>query len=322
LKKGIVIYQGKNGEISLKGDFKRETIWASMQQIADLFETDKSGISRHIKNIYRSGELKKKATVAKIATVQKEGKREVKREIEYYNLDLILSVGYRVNSKIATKFRQWATKTLREHILKGYTINKKRISRNYEEFLQSVETVKKLLPPGGAIKTEDALELVKMFADTWLSLDAYDKSALPKTGVDKKQARVTAGELGAALDKLKQNLIKKGQATELFGQEIQKDSVAGIMGNVCQSVFGKDAYGTLEEKAAHLLYFFVKNHPFTDGNKRSGAFAFIWFLNKVGILREDRISPEALTALTLFVAESNPKDKRNIIGLILLLLKK
>ncbi len=112
MKKGIVIYQGKNGEISLKGDFKRETIWASMQQIADLFETDKSGISRHIKNIYRSGELKKKATVAKIATVQKEGKREVKREIEYYNLDLILSVGYRVNSKIATKFRQWATKSV------------------------------------------------------------------------------------------------------------------------------------------------------------------------------------------------------------------
>jgi death-on-curing family protein len=322
LKKGIVIYQGKNGEISLKGDFKRETIWASLQQIADLFETDKSGISRHIKNIYQSGELKKKATVAKIATVQKEGKREVKREIEYYNLDLILSVGYRVNSKIATKFRQWATKTLREHILKGYTINKKRISKNYGEFLQAVETVKKLLPPGDAVKAEDALELVKMFADTWLSLDAYDKSALPKTGVDKKQVRVTAGELEAALSELKQNLIKKGQAAELFGQETQKDSVAGIMGNVFQSVIGKDAYETIEEKSAHLLYFFVKNHPFIDGNKRSGAFAFIWFLNKAGILRKDRISPEALTALTLFVAESNTKDKEKIIGLILLLLKK
>lgn len=316
MKKDIVIYQGKDGEIALKGDVKRETIWASQAQIVKLFNVDQSVVSRHVRNIFKDGEIEAKSNMQKVHIANSD------KPVAFYSLDVILAVGYRTNSRVAVDFRKWATKTLREHILKGYTINKKRISKNYVEFLQAVETVKKLLPLGDAVKVEDALELVKMFADTWLSLDAYDKSALPKTGVDKKQARVTAVELEAALSKLKQNLIKKGQATELFGQETQKDSIAGIMGNVFQSVFGQDAYETLEEKAAHLLYFFVKNHPFTDGNKRSGAFSFIWFLNKAGILRKDRISPEALTALTLFVAGSNPKNKEKIIGLILLLLKK
>lgn len=317
-EKEIVVYQGKNGEIALKGDVKKETIWASLQQIADLFETDKSGISRHIKNIYQSGELKQKETVAKIATVQTEGKRKVKREIEYYNLDLILSVGYRVNSTSATKFRQWATKTLREHIVEGYTLNKKRLDKNYEKFFKTVNDIKKLLPSGDTVKAEDALELVKMFATTWFSLDAYDKSDLPKTGTNKKKITITSEELINALAELKQNLIKKGQA---FGQERQQNSVAGIVDNVFQSVYGRDAYKTIEEKAAHLLYFVVKNHPLTDGNKRSGAFAFIWFLNKAGILRKDKISPEALTVLTLFVAESDSKDREQIIGLILQLLR-
>ncbi len=321
-KKEIIIYQSKNGALRFRGDFKKETIWASLQQIANLFETDKSGISRHIQNIYQTGELEPKATVAKIATVQTEGNRTVKREIEYYNLDLILSVGYRVNSKTATKFRQWATKTLREHIVTGYTINKKQIAKNYAQFLQAVESVKKLLPAGGQIEVGDTLELVKMFANTWMSLDAYDKSSLPKSGSTKKQAKITAEELTEAIAELKRDLQKKKEATELFAQERQKEAIAGIVGNVFQSVFSRDAYETLEEKSAHLLYFFVKNHPFVDGNKRSGAFAFVWFLNKAGLLQKDRMSPEALTALTLLVAESNPKDKDKMIGLVLQLLKR
>jgi death-on-curing family protein len=316
MKKEIVIYQGKNGEISLKGDIKRETIWANQAQIVKLFNVDQSVVSRHIRNIFKDEEIEKKSNMQKMHIAKSD------KPVAFYSLDVILAVGYRTNSKVAIDFRKWATKTLSEHIIKGYTINKKRVSKNYTEFLQSVETVKKLLPLGDAVKAGDALELVKMFAATWLSLDAYDKSSLPKSGVNKKQARINAEELSGALMELKQNLIRKGQATELFGQEQQKDSVAGIVGNVFQSVFGKDAYETLEEKAAHLLYFFVKNHPFTDGNKRSGAFAFIWFLNKAGILRRDAISPEALTALTLFVAESNPKGKDKIIGLILQLLRK
>lgn len=171
MKNKLIIYQTKNGEIVFKGDVEKETLWASLQQIADLFEMDKSGISRHIKNIFSTRELDSESTVAKIATVQTEGKRSITRQIEYYNLDLILSVGYRVNSKTATKFRQWATKTLKTHIMQGYTINKKQIVKNYEAFLNAFESVKKLLPETGDIKTEGALELVKLFADAWLSIE-------------------------------------------------------------------------------------------------------------------------------------------------------
>jgi prophage maintenance system killer protein len=317
--KNITIYQAKNGSIEFRGDFDRETIWGNLSQIANLFGRDKSVISRHIKNIYKIGELEEMVTVAKIATVQKEGEREVEREIEYYNLDMILSVGYRVDSKQATQFRVWATKTLKQHLIQGYTINKQLIGKNYEKFMRAVSDVKALLPAGNKVKTEDILELIRAFAGTWFSLDAYDKDSLPKKGASRKQVAFTAEELIDALKELKKDLIKKKEATEIFGQERNKDSVLGIVGNVFQSIFGKDAYLSLEEKAAHILYFMVKNHPFTDGNKRSGAFAFVWFLRKAGILRAS-LTPEALTSITLLVAESHPKDKDKMIGVVLLLL--
>ena len=316
----IVIYQTKSGKIEFRGDFKQDTIWGSLNQIAQLFGRDKSVISRHIKNIFKSGELDKKSTVAKIATVQKEGKRQIKREIEYYNLDVIISVGYRVDSKQAIQFRIWATKVLKQHILEGYTINKKRIGQNYEKFMRAVAEVKALLPSGNKVKTEDILELVRAFASTWFSLEAYDKDAFPKKGVNKKKVEMTSEELSAALKEFRKELISKKQATEIFGKERDKGAISGIVGNIFQSFNKKDVYPTLEEKAAHLLYFMVKNHPFVDGNKRSGAFAFVWFLRKAGILRAN-LTPEALTALTLLTAESNPKDKDKIIGLIILLLK-
>ena len=242
--------------------------------------------------------------------------------MQYYNLDVILAVGYRTNSVRAIQFRQWATKTLRQHILEGYTLNKKRLAKNYAMFLQAVEDVKKLLPAGGQVGAEDALELMKVFASTWLSLEAYDKESLPKSGATKKQVRITAASFSEALLKFKEELIAKKVASELFGRERGKNSAAGILGNVLQAFGGKDLYPTLEEKAAHLLYFMVKNHPFNDGNKRSGAFAFVWFLQKAKILDIRRLTPEALTALTLLVAESNPKDKDRLIGLILLILKR
>jgi len=177
MTKEIIIYQSKQGEIEFKGDLKKETLWASLQQIADLFDRDKSVISRHIRNIFKEEELTRDSVVAFFATTASDGKTY---QVEYFNLDVVLSVGYRVNSIVATKFRQWATKTLREHIIKGYTINKKRITKNYDEFLRAVDSVRKLLPSGGQVKVEDALELIKMFADTWFSLDAYDK-AIQKT---------------------------------------------------------------------------------------------------------------------------------------------
>lgn len=321
----ILIYQAKNGEITFKGDFQRETIWASQAQIASLFGVDRSVVTKHIKNIFEDNELSKHKVCAKFAQTTAHGaipNKTQTKDVVFYNLDIILAVGYRTNSSLAIAFRQWATKTLRQHILKGYTINKKRLAQNYEEFLQTVETVKTLLPAGGHVKAQDALELVKLFASTWLSLDAYDKSALPKVGTSKKQINISAEHLQEAITKLKTELIKKGEVAELFAQERQKGALAGIYANVFQSAYGRDVYETLEEKAAHLLYFIVKNHPFVDGNKRSGAFAFVWFLQQAKLLRQDKITPEALTALTLLAAESKPQAKEQIIGLLMLLLKK
>ncbi len=317
----LVIYQTKSGRIEFRGDFKRDTIWGSLNQIARLFGRDKSVISRHIRNIYKVGELDRKSTVAKIATVQREGKREVVREIEYYNLDVILSVGYRVDSKQATQFRKWATKVLKQHILQGYTINKRQISKNYKKFMQALSDVKALLPATGKVKAEDVLEIIDVFASTWLSLDSYDRGNLPKRGASKKQISLTASQLREALSQFRQELISKGQASYIFGQEKDKDSIEGIVGNIFQSIGGRQVYPTLEEKAAHLLYFMVKNHPFVDGNKRSGAFAFVWFLQKSGLLRAS-LTSEALTALTLLIAESRPQDKDKVIGLVVLLLRK
>jgi len=319
IKKEIVIYQAKSGAIELRGDFTRETIWATLDQIAEVFGRDKSVISRHLSNIFTEKELDKNSVVAKNATTASDGKVYM---VEYYNLDTIISVGYRVNSKTATEFRKWATKTLRTHIIDGYTINRPRIAKNYEAFLKAVEQVKNLLPAGGEVDAKSALELVKLFADTWFSLNAYDQSTLPNSGATKKQVKLTASDLTEVLSELKQILTVKKEAKDLFGIERQKASVAGIVGNVFQSFGDKDLYPSVEEKAAHLLYFMVKNHPFVDGNKRSGAFAFVWFLKKARRLNTSRLSPEALTALTLLVAESNPKDKERMIGLILLLLKK
>ena len=208
-KNEIVIYQTKSGAVEFKGDFKKETLWANQAQIADLFGMERSVVTKHILNIFKENELDKDSTCAKIAQVQKEGEREIKREVEYYNLDVILSVGYRVSSKQATQFRIWATKTLRQHILKGYTINKKQLVKNYDVFLKAVEDVKKLLSAGGQLKAEDTLELVKMFASTWFSLNAYDKELLPKTGATKKQVKITADNITEALLKLRENLLAK-----------------------------------------------------------------------------------------------------------------
>jgi len=322
MEKEVIIYQAKNGAVEVRLDKKQETVMLTQQQVGRLFDVQKAAISKHIKNIFDTEELDKNSTVSILETVQSEGKRKIKRKIEYYNLDLVLSIGYRVNSANATKFRQWATKTLRQHILKGYTIDRKRVAKNYAEFLQAVEFAKKLLPAAEPAIAWDALELAKMFADTWLSLDAYDKFALPQSGATKKQVRLTANDLAQAIAELKQTILAKNEAAGLFAHERQKDALAGIVGNVFQSAFSRDAYQTLEEKAAHLLYFIVKDHPFADGNKRSGAFAFVWFLNKTKLLRKDRMTPQALTALTLLVAESQPKDKEKMVGLILQLLKK
>ena len=317
-----VVYQAKNGAIELNLDKSKETILLTQQQVAQIFDVQKAAISKHVKNIFDSGELSKNATVSILETVQKEGVRSISRSIEYYNLDLVLSIGYRVNSKKATAFRQWATRTLREYITTGFVINKAMIKGNYSQFLEAIEDIKKLMPGETQIDNASVLELVTAFSDTWLSLEAYDKDELATGGATRRAVNLSARQLEKALAGFKMELVKSGEASELFGRERQHEALAGIVGNVMQSFGGKPLYPTAEERAVHLFYFVVKNHPFTDGNKRSGAFAFVWFLKKAGLLERSRITPPALTALTLLVAESNPRDKVRMVGLILTLLKK
>ncbi len=320
--KGVVIYQAKNGAIELRGDFGKETIWATQAQIAGAFDVDVRTVNEHIQNILKTGELSEKATIRNFRIVQKEGKREIERDVKHYNLDMILSVGYRVNSKKATLFRQWATKTLRNYIVDGFAVNKNRIAKNYQQFLSVVDDIKKLLPAGSAVQAGDAIELISLFADTWLSLDAYDRDALPKGKLTKKRVELTAEKVTDSLAEFKEELIHKSEATDIFGVERNKGSVAGIVGNVMQSFEGKEVYESAEEKAAHLLYFMVKNHPFTDGNKRSGAFAFVWFLKQANILDVSKLTPSALTALTILVASSESKDKKKVVALVMNLIAK
>jgi len=318
----LVVYQTKTGAIEFRRDLKNETIWATQAQMAQVFGVNSPAITKHLKNIYQEEELSKKATCSKLEQVQSEGGRQVKRKVEVYNLDAIISVGYRISSKMGTKFRQWATKTLRSYIVDGYAINRSRIAKNYNSFLTAVAEVKALLPVDYNIDNESVLELIKFFSETWLSLDAYDKDISVQGGLTKKYVVLTAEKLVEALESFKIELIKKNEAADLFGVEREKGNIAGIVGNVMQSFGGRPVYPSVEEKAAHLLYFMVKNHPFVDGNKRSGACAFVWFLQKAGILNRAKITPPALTALTLLVAESDPKNKERMIRLILQLLKK
>jgi death-on-curing family protein len=318
MTKNLTIYQAKNGAIELKTDSKTETIWANQKDLSTIFDIERSVITKHIKNIFKDGEVDKNSTCAFFAQVQNEGGREVKRDIEFYNLDIILAVGYRTNSSKAIKFRQWATQTLKQHITKGWTINPNRIQQNYQAFMNAVEDVKLLAK--NDIKSDDVLELIKSFADTWFSLEAFDEGKLPKNGVNKKPINIQAEHLYLAVEQLKNDLITKKQATQLFAQEKKKNSLAGIFTGIFQSVFGEDAYPSIEEKAAHFLYFIVKNHPFNDGNKRTGAFSFVWFLQQSGFNFSQMVTPQSLTTLTLLIAISNPKEKNKIIGLILLLL--
>ena len=314
--KNIAIYQSKDGAIKLRADSEKETVWATQSQIAEIFEVDRSVITKHIGNLLKNSEIDEKSNVQKMHIANSD------KPVAVYSLDVILAIGYRTNSKRAIEFRQWATKTLHNYIVNGFAINKNRITKNYEQFLSVVDDIKKLLPNGTSVDPKDAIELISLFADTWLSLDAYDRDSLPKGKLTKKKVELTAEKITANLVELKKELIRKSEATDIFGIEKNKGSVAGIIGNVMQSFGGKELYGSAEEKAAHLLYFMVKNHPFTDGNKRSGAFTFVWFLKQANILDVSRLTPSALTALTILVASSNPNEKYKVISLILNLISK
>ncbi|MHB9019438.1 MAG: RhuM family protein [Minisyncoccota bacterium] len=315
-KQQLIIYQTKSGALELRKDAGNETMWATQAQIVELFDVDQSVVSRHIKNIFKDGEIEEKSNMQKMHNANSD------KPIALYSLDVILSVGYRTNSKVAIGFRKWATKTLRKHIINGYTINRSRIAQNYGKFMRAVGDVRALLPAGSNVSNESILELIGLFSDTWLSLDAYDKEKLATKGATKRSVKLTADKIVEAIKLLKISFAEKGEDTNIFATERERGNLAGIVGNVMQVLSGGEVYPTLEEKAAHLFYFMVKDHPFVDGNKRIGAYVFIWFLRQAGILDIARITPSALTALTLLVAESDPRYKEKTIQLVLTLLVK
>ena len=311
----IEIYQDINGQIEFKGDKYNETIWASLDQIAKLFNRDKSGISRHIKNIFKSEELDKDSVVAKIATTATDGKTY---QVEYYNLDMILSIGYRVDSKEATKFRKWATSILKKYLIDGYAINEKRINKT-QELLSNLKQTINLLTTKNIGQEKEVLNLLQDYTKTLSLLESYDKASIDDFDGNISQYKLTYDEVKDVLFKVKTELIKKNEATELFANE-KAGELKGILSNLYQTFGGVELYASIEDKASNLLYFIIKDHPFNDGNKRSASFLFIYFLDKCDYLYkqngEKKINENALTTLTLLIASSNPKEKDILIKLI------
>lgn len=312
---GIIIYEGAEARVEVR--LERETVWLSLQQLAELFGRDKSVISRHLKNIFATGELEREAVVAKNATTAADGKTYL---VDYYNLDAIISIGYRVNSVRATRFRQWATRVLREHLTKGYSLDRQRFECNAAELEAALQLVRKAA--AGAALTADQgrglVDVIARYTQTFLWLQRYDEGLLTAPEGSPGGVLPTLDEARAAIARLKADLMARGEASELFGRE-RSDAFAALLGNLDQTVFGESAYPTVETKAAHLLYFVIKNHPFADGNKRSGAFLFVDFLARNGrLLRngEPVINDVGLAALALLVAESDAKNKDVMIRLI------
>ena len=260
----LIIFEGDAGQVEVR--LEGETVWLSLPQMAELFARDKSVISRHLKNIFATGELTREATVAKNATVQPEGCRKVIRQIEYYNLDTIISVGYRVNSTRATHFRQWATQVLREHLTQGYTLNRQRFEQNAIELEAALALVKKAAA-GDTLITDQGRGLVDVIArytHTFLWLQRYDEGLLAKPSGSPGGTLPSLFEARSGIARMKADLMARNEATLLFGNE-REDNFVAILGNLDQTVFGEPAYSTVESKAAHLLYFIIKNHPFSDG---------------------------------------------------------
>jgi prophage maintenance system killer protein len=313
----IAIYQSESGAVDVRLD--GETVWLSLQQMADLFGRDKSVISRHLRNVFNAGELERPAVVAKNATTAADGKTY---QVEYFNLDAILSVGYRVNSVQGTRFRQWATRLLREHLTRGYTLNQQRLQTNAAELEAALQLVRKAAqtPELNADTGRGLVDIVTRYAHTFLWLQRYDEGLLTEPPSQPGGQLPSVDEARQALARLKADLMQRGEATELFARE-RGDGLPALLGNLDQSVFGEPAYPSVEAKAAHLLYFVIKNHPFADGNKRSGAFLFVDFLHRNGRLLNAQghpvINDTGLAALALLVAESDPAQKDVLIRLVM-----
>ena len=321
----IIIYQSKGGEVSLDVKLDKETIWLDARQMARIFNVNRPAIVKHINNIYKTHELDKELTCSILEQVAADGKI---RKINLYNLDMAISVGYRVNSKRATQFRIWATKTLKDHILKGYTINQQRLTESQDKFkeLQSAIAFLQEKSQKKAFKGQEKeiLSLLSNYSKTFSILEQYDKRVLKKPKGRKPEFVLGYQNCVEIIFELNRELVVKKEAGGLFGNEIN-NKLESITKNLYQTFGNKELYKTIEEKAAHLLYFVIKDHPFLDGNKRIGSFLFVYFLDKNNYLYrgigEKKINDNALVALAILIAESNPKEKEQMIALISQLLK-
>jgi len=321
----IIIYQAKDKQVKLEVRFEQETVWLSQSQIAGLFKTERSVITKHLRNILNTEELDEKSVCAKFAHTAADGKTYQTR---FYSLDAIISIGYRVNSRRATQFRIWATRVLKEHLLTGYSLNQKRLLEQTGKLQELQKTI-------AFIETKSHKELLQSQAIELLSIvneytkaltlfEQYDgkKLVLQKSG--KLRFVLTYNECRKIISEMKEGLEKKKEAGDLFGQEVGK-KLEGAIGNLYQTFGGRELYFSIEEKAAHLLYFLVKDHPFVDGNKRIASILFIYFLERNNYLlkenAERKINDNALVALTLLIATSEPREKDVMIKIITNLLR-
>lgn len=316
------IFITQDGQLQLEIKRSNDSLWLTQAQMSGLFDTSIDNISLHLKNIYAEEELAESLTVEDFSVVRLEGKRQVKRNLKHYNLDAIISVGYRVSSKRATSFRMWATKTLKQHLIEGYTLNQQRLAERGIEFNQVLNLLSQTLTNQALVNSEGSavVNVIAQYARSWSLLQGYDEQSL--TNVTSKQQKMSALELDnvlAAISTLKITLVGKGEASDLFGQ-LRGNGLASSLATIEQGFGGEWFYPNVASRAAHLLYFVIKNHPLADGNKRTGSFLFLWYLQQNQHLLaksvNELINDNTLVALALLVAESLPEQKELMIRLI------
>ena len=323
----IEIYKTESGETAISVRLEKDTVWLSLAQLTELFQRDKSVISRHLNNVFTEKELLREATVAKIATVQFEGSREVERQIEFFNLDVIISVGYRIKSLQGTQFRIWANRVLKDYLIKGFSINELKIRQQKEQLKELQNSVKILgnVLNYKALSNDESVGLLKIISDYAYALDILDQYDYQTLEI-----KDTSGKATYQLtyeEAFKQIMLAKKVHgnSDLFGRE-KDESFRSSVASIYQTIDGADVYPSIEEKAANLLYFITKNHSFTDGNKRIAAFLFLYFLERNGILFDTngnkRIADNTLVALTLMIAVSKPEEKDTMIKVIVNLINR
>ncbi|PSL03376.1 virulence protein RhuM/Fic/DOC family protein [Cecembia rubra] len=326
----IVVFKPSQGsnEFEIILDGEHDTVWVTEQQLVELFGKARRTIGEHIRNIYKEGELEKESTWRNFRQVQKEGERKVKRAVSAYNLDVVISVGYRVKSPVGIEFRKWATQRLKDYLVQGYAINSELLSKQGQKIIQlenQLDILRERTFESQKVLTEGFLDIISKYSKSFELLNRYDSEDLQLDNLSKEIIYViNYDDVKKALYQLKRELIQKGEAGELFGNE-KDDSFRGILGSISQTVFGELAYPTIEEQAAQLLYSVIKGHAFSDGNKRIGSFLFVWFLEQNNYHLDERgirkINENTLVALALAVAQSLPEQMDLMIKLIVNLIK-